>query len=401
MTIMNRVTRLSMIIVMLLCLTSCWSRNELTELAIVSGMAIDKEDEEYLLTVQVVNPGEIAGKTFSSRLPVTTYKATGRSIFESLRKISKESAKRLYFSHLRMVVISEEQAKSGISKILDLMSRDHEFRTDFYTVISKDVKASDTLNILTAIEKNPANKVFTSLEISHSYWAPTLGVKLDNLISELTQQGDNPVLTGIIVKGNKEIGKTLSNVEKTETPASLIIDHFAVFKGDKLVGWLNEDESKGHNYITDKVESTVAVVDWEDGNITFEVRDTQTKVDAVIEDSKPKIQVKVTTEVNVGEVQAKIDLLNENIIEQLEEELNRNKVSKMNQAVEKAKELKTDIFGFGEVIHREDPKLWNQIKDKWNDEGFVNLTVDIKSDTNIRRLGSTNEPFLNEIQGGK
>lgn len=398
---MNRVTSFTMIIVMLLCLTSCWSRNELTELAIVSGMALDKEEDHYLLTVQVVIPGEIAGKTFSSRLPVTTYQASGRSIFQALRRISKESAKRLYFAHLRMVVISEDQAKSGISKILDLMSRDHEFRTDFYTVIAKDGKASDTLNVLTAIEKNPANKVFTSLEISHSYWAPTLGVKLDNLISELTAQGDNPVLTGIVVKGNKEIGNTLSNVEKIETSASLIIDHFAVFKGDKLVGWLNEDESKGHNYITDKVESTVAVVDWEDGNITFEVRDTQTKVDAVIEDSKPKIQVKVTTEVNVGEVQAKVDLLNEKIIEQLEEELNRNKESKMNQAVEKAKELKTDIFGFGEVIHRKDPQLWNQLKDNWNDEGFVNLTVDIKSETHIRRLGSTNEPFLNEIQGGK
>lgn len=395
------ISKVVILVFILICQTSCWSRHELSELAIVSGMAIDKLDDEYLLTVQVVNPGEIAGKSLSSRLSVTAYNATGRSIFEAIRKISKESPKRLYFAHLRMVVISEEQAKEGISKILDLMSRDHEFRTDFYTVISKDVKAADTLKILTSLEKNPANKVFTSLEISHSFWAPTLGVKLDNLISELTRIGNNPVLTGIVINGDKEIGNTLENVEKIDLAASIVIDHFAVFKGEKLVGWLNEDESKGHNYITDNVESTVAVVDWEDGNITFELRDSKTKVEAVVKQNKPQINVSVNSEVQVGEVQAKIDLLNEDTIKQLEEELNRTKEEKMREAINKAKELKTDIFGFGEVIHRKDPELWKKLKENWNEDGFVNLTVNLKSKTHIRRLGSTNEPFINEIHGGR
>ncbi|MFE8702864.1 Ger(x)C family spore germination protein [Cytobacillus sp. FJAT-54145] len=397
----NQKTKLTVILVIcILSLTGCWSRNELTELAIVTGMAIDKKGDEYLLTIQVVNPGELAGKSTTSRAPVTTYEATGKSIFQAIRRLSKVSAKRLYFSHLRLVVISEEQAKAGISKLLDLMSRDHEFRTDFYTVVSRDERASNVLKILTAIEQNPAEKIFNSIDVSHSFWAPTLGVKLVKLIGEIISEGDNPVLTGILIQGDKEKGNRLSTVEQIEPNAYILIDHFAVFKKDKLVGWLDEDESKGHNYITDNVESTVAVVDWDEGNITFEIRNTETNLDAVMEGGKPKILVNVTTEAQVGEVQAKVDLMSEDTLTRLEEELSKNKEDKMTKAVQKAKKLESDIFGFGEVIHRKDPKLWGKLKENWNEDGFLQLEVEFKVESQIRRLGTINDSFLNEVEGG-
>jgi spore germination protein KC len=52
---------LLMILVTVL-LTSCWSKKELTDLAIVSAMAIDKtKDGRYHLTLQIINPGNVAG----------------------------------------------------------------------------------------------------------------------------------------------------------------------------------------------------------------------------------------------------------------------------------------------------------------------------------------------------
>ena len=40
----------------LLCLTGCWDRVEVNDLAIVTGTAIDKKDDEIELTIQIFRP---------------------------------------------------------------------------------------------------------------------------------------------------------------------------------------------------------------------------------------------------------------------------------------------------------------------------------------------------------
>ncbi len=48
--------------IMMVLLTSCWSKKELTDLALVSAMGIDKTKEgRYELTFQIINPGNVAG----------------------------------------------------------------------------------------------------------------------------------------------------------------------------------------------------------------------------------------------------------------------------------------------------------------------------------------------------
>lgn len=43
-------------------LSSCWSSKELTDLAIVAAMGIDKtKDGQYQITLQIINPGNVAG----------------------------------------------------------------------------------------------------------------------------------------------------------------------------------------------------------------------------------------------------------------------------------------------------------------------------------------------------
>ncbi len=53
-----------MVVVFLLVLLvqGCWSRREVSELAIVIGVAVDlTPDGKYLLTIQFSKPGEISG----------------------------------------------------------------------------------------------------------------------------------------------------------------------------------------------------------------------------------------------------------------------------------------------------------------------------------------------------
>jgi len=387
------------VLTLLLFATGCWSRRELNDLAIVTGVAIDKIDNKYRVSVQVVDPGETAGKKGSSgRSPVTLYDASGDTVFEVIRRMTTVTPRKLYFSHLRMFVLSEDLAREGIGKILDFFSRDHELRTDFYIVVSKGRAAKDIISILTPLEKNPSTKMFTSLEVSEKAWAPTVAIQLDELINDIVSEGKEPVLTGILIKGNPAIGKGKGNLETIDTPTNLQYGGIAVFKKDRMIGWLNEEESKGVSNLTNRLDSTVMeVACGNNGKLAVEVIRSNTKVKGKVKDGQPEIKVTIRTEANIGDVECQIDLMKSKTLYDLEIELEQKMKSDAERALSKAKKLKSDIFGFGEAIHRADPNYWQTVKKDW-DKHFPSLPVRIKVDFKIRQLGTTGDSFQNKLK---
>ena len=381
-------------------LTGCWSRRELNDLAISVGMGFDIKDDQVQVTIQIVNPGEVASKKGGTGMttPVSTFQATSQTIFEALRKISKQSPRRVYSSHLRILVISEELAREGITPILDGISRNHEMRTDFYIVVAKGTTAENVLKILTPIEKIPSNKLYTTLELSEKVWAPTVKVKLDALVSVLQTEGKDPVLTGIQIKGDPRNGIDKSNLERIAPSSNLQYSGVAIFKKDKLIGWLNEKESKGYNYIIDNVKSTIGHIPCPTGGIlAVEVMRTKTRMKGKVDKGKPQISIDVYLEQDVGEVQCKIDLMDPQIIEELEKTAEKEVQSIMEAAIQKAKKYDVDIFGFGEAIYRADPKYWNKNKSNWKEQ-FVDLPVHVKAEVKIRRLGTVSDSLLQKIK---
>ncbi|HPD01686.1 MAG TPA: Ger(x)C family spore germination C-terminal domain-containing protein, partial [Acetivibrio sp.] len=64
------------------------------------------------------------------------------------------------------------------------------------------------------------------------------------------------------------------------------------------------------------------------------------------------------------------------------------------KALNKAqKELKTDIFGFGEEIHRKHPKLWKKLKKEWSNK-FPDLPVNITVEVETKQLGGIGKPLF-------
>lgn len=388
-------------LLLLVATTGCWSSRELNELAIEVALGIDKSGKRYRITSQVVDPDEVAArKGASDRTPVTTYQVTADTPLEAIRKMTTISSRVMYAAHIRMVVIGEDLARQGISEFLDYLMRNHEHRTDFYIVIAKGTTAENVLKILTPFEKIPANNLFYSLRTSEKNWAPTTSVTLDVLTSDLVSEGKHPVLTGLIVKGSQEAGNSKANIERIAPPAQLQYSGIGVFKKDKLVGWLNQSESKGFNYIMNKVKSTVGHIRCPDGGkIVMEIIRSKGNMKGKVKNGKPEIEIKIRTEANIGEVECKkLDLTKVETVYELEaisEERMRELVGQALRAAQK--KYKADIFGFGEAIRRADPKAWKKMKKNWDRE-FVNLPVKVKADVRIRRTGTVAQSFLKELK---
>jgi spore germination protein KC len=389
------------LIISLIPLSGCWDRNELNELGIVVGLGVDKVGKGYESTLQLVNPGEVAAqKGGSGRAAASVYHEKGQTLFEIHRRMSTVSPRKLYFSHLQMLVIGEEVAKEGIDKILDLLSRNYQVRTDFYIVVAKGVKAADVLTVLTPVEKIPAQNLFSKLETSDKQWAATGIIKLDDLINDLTSKGKDPILTGIEVKGNKKMGKTRNNVESIDPYAILKFYGMAAFKENKMVGWLNEYEAKGVNYLRPRhIKTTLINIPCTKGTkIGIELIRSQTKLKGGFVKGKPVIDVNIRAEANVGEVQCRLDITKPETIQLLEKKTEKNINQKIEGAIKKAKQLKADIAGFGDVLHRADPKEWKKIEKTWREKGLQDLVVRTHVDVKIRRVGTVTNSFIKDME---
>ncbi|OMF76961.1 Ger(x)C family spore germination protein [Paenibacillus peoriae] len=398
----RKIAILCLILALVLLLTGCWNRRELNELAIAVGMGIDKQGDQFRVSLQVVDPGKASAKKGAGGgAPATLYTEEADTIFEAIRKITTISPRRMYFSHLRICVIGESMATEGMAKSLDLLSRHHQFRTDFYIVVSKGTSAEDTLKIMTPLDPIPANDLFSSLETSQKNWSPSTTVTLDELVSALTSEGMQPVLTGLRIVGNKETGETSGNVQEIAPSARLQYSGLAVFRKDRLIGWLNETESRGYNFIRGKVQSSVGFVACpRGGKVVSEIIRTQTTIKGNVYRGEPQVNIKMQVEANVGEVECNdLDLTQVGTIYDIEKKEEEKIEEIMKMAVRKAqKSYKADIFGFGEAIHRADPRTWKSIKKNWDYEHFAELPVNIKVNFKIRRLGTIGSSFLNDIK---
>ncbi|PEU49991.1 spore gernimation protein KC, partial [Priestia megaterium] len=105
---------LLLLMTMMVLLTSCWSKKELTDLAIVAALGVDKtKDGRYHITLQIINPGNVAGGMQgggggTQSPPITIYSASGDNIVEASRRASGRISRRLYYAHTNLVVVGEK-----------------------------------------------------------------------------------------------------------------------------------------------------------------------------------------------------------------------------------------------------------------------------------------------------
>lgn len=379
--------------------TGCWNRRELTQMAIASAYGFDRQGDMYNVSIQLINAAEIAANKGGggARLPVYTLQAKGKTIFESVRELTTKSPRKVYASHIRVLVIGEELARSGIAQVLDMVSRDHAFRTDFYIIVARDASAEDLLKTLTPLEKIPSNKLYSSLEATASNWGVGISVDLHELINDLVTRGEQPVLAAVRIKGDPKVGQLPKNVNSVAPLSLLEFQGGAVFRGDVLVGWLSSEETKGYNYMRGDIRSTAVSLACPDGGqIGVEVLRTKHKLNAKVENGRPVIDVEVQVEGNIDEVACTMKIGNNTAIEMLEDQLEKSIQMTLEKVIRKAKKYKSDIFGFGKEIHRTNPKLWKELQDDWNDQ-FVSLPVRTHVKADIRRTGSVVESFMEEL----
>lgn len=370
-----------LIIPLILLLSGCYNYRELNELAITTGIAIDKE-ENYKVTIMIANSKK-EGSDGSISPQATVYEGNGDTIYEAFKDTSLALSKQIYLSHIDVLVLSEEIVKNNLNDVIDFLFRYPQTRNNFQLVLAKDKKAGDILKITTPLETFPSQNLAKNLEITDKLQGFTYTVDFAEFVKTLTTEGINPVLPSVTIIGDVESGNKNENIEENMPQTYLKLDMLGIFKDNKFVTYADGDESKGINIINNKVYILGVIIDYNDKNVVTEI--TEMKTDFEVENNKVIINIK--TNGSIQEIDSNVNLDDSKVIEEIKNKDIEKIKEYVNKAIDLAKKNKTDIFGFGNYVYKNDYKNYNE---NWDELIFPNLDVEINVDLKLQAKGSIN-----------
>ena len=398
-----------LVLATVIALTGCLESVDLNKLGIVAGIAIDKIDDEYIVTAQILNPAAIVGET-PNALTVYSLKADGKSIHEAWNRLDNITSSALYLSHLNVIVINEEFAKAGFSPLLNFALRHAQIRPNISIVVAKEEKASDVLSVVTAIDTIPAAQLdVSSMVPSHT---PRLtNYNLYSVIDMVNTNSVNVVLNAITIHREEEHtdkkverkdgtegattrdGNTIDNILDITRPVQLRAKHLAIFQGDKLAGYIDDREAQLYNMVMgENKRYTVVTRIEEDYYTSFRVAQVKSKITTDLANNEATIKLNLGA--TIVENTYPIDLTNSDNLKVMSDYLKAQVEHDMDKFVDKIQnELKSDIFGIGGKAYYKENKIWKEKEGYWA-ETFPKITINVEIEVEIDSVGEVGNVTL-------
>lgn len=378
-------------------LTGCSNYKELNQVAIVVGMGIDyiPKKDVYEVTFQIINPsGNIAqGSSGGSAVPVLSYKDTGKTISEAARNSSKRFSRQNIYSHIALIVIGEQLAKKeSLNFIFDVFERDAKIRVNIPVLIARNVSVPKVMNILPALDKVPVKSMIGKLENTSKLLGENGEVLIYEVIGALSSKGREPAISGISVNDPRNIGNSAENYKKVRN-VSAFLNGVGVFKNGKLVGWLDGKQAKSIQVVGNTLKQTNLRIPCNKKRYnSMQVDRLHSDVKVDIKNNQANINIYTYASGILDEILCNKDISNDKVIKEFEHEAEQELKKEMTGGILKAQKLKSDVFGFGDILHRTHPTEWEKQKEHWA-ETFAKANVNVHVNISISGTGMRVKPY--------
>lgn len=379
-----------LLVISLICiitLSGCQSARNLNSISIVVGMGVDKSpnSDQLLVTFQIVKPEALQNpspdKDGSGGKAYWNTSQAGETIFDAARNVTHQTGKKLYFSHSDIIVLGKTLAEEGLQKVTDFFLRNTEMRPKSWILIANE-SAEEIFNIETASDKIPSQNIAKTVQNFNST-SHFKAISVQDFTSSLLTGTTSPVIPLITVTG--------------KDPAKVKVDGLAVFKKDKMVGTLNEIESRGLLWVTGDVKDGVIPINSLDdkGKLSVEIISAKSKITPEIKDGNITMHIKIQMEGAITEQTTPQNLAALPVIASLNQNLASAIEQEIFAAINKSKAFSADIFGFGDMIHKQFPQEWAELKNDWP-AAYLSITPDLAIEAKITRTNALATGILPE-----
>lgn len=389
MTGMSRVVKLACIVLAAIgLLTGCWDRVDIDNRLFVLGWAVDvaKGEEAKLgryrftaempIVPQGVEPGGGGGSGGGGggggqggMLQATRVETIiADSNFGAIRMMADRSSKVLFFGHTMVLIISEEAARTGINKLLDLFSRDPETQRPIKVFITPGC-ASDVFKARPKVDNIPSiyvNNIFINMRKT----SRMINSNLNRINMSIRQK------TGFLVP------KLVPGKDDLKVAGA------AVFREDKFRGWLDEDETVAANIVLNMAKGGALDVKVNGRLVTYEIINSHTEIRLERRGDSFEFYIETLLEGNIGDVFSNTRMhMDDRSIKQVDAAVSKAAKQMIDNLIQRSQtELATDFLKFGNVVRAKAPDYWKTHQDTWQ-EDYCHIPVNTKVHVRTRRFG--------------
>ncbi|WP_442049832.1 Ger(x)C family spore germination protein [Paenibacillus sp. 2TAB19] len=358
------------------CLTACWDRNEINDLAIVTAAGFDLADDNKIkLSVQIYVPassssGQSLGSQPSGEIKQAFVEsAIGANTSEAASRLQELLSRRLFWGQSDVFIFSEKLAKHGLNDPLDFLIRHPDPRERANIYISKG-NADKLLAWKSNIERNSAEALREMSVIQTG-----LDVSLLEAIVDLSDEAHTTLIPWVRMK-------------KSGNKTSPYFGGIGSIKAQKLNYLYDIYQARGLLWLHDQIEIATLTTKIEDSNgyASMEIVSGDTNLKPIVQGDKLAVSVQIKIAGNINENTTKLDVTKPENVKMLEKQFSLEIMERIEGAVKIAQQTNTDVLGFADQFHRHHPQVWKKNKPDW-DHVFPQVEVKYDIDVTILRIG--------------
>lgn len=363
--------------------TGCYNYKELNELGIVSAMGISKDGDLYNLDIQLLNVLD-SEKSGLNKSPITVISGQGETIFEAARSMNKKTSKVFFLSDVDYVFLDQSVLNDGLDEIMDFLIRDTRLSLNFLVVTSTENKSLDILSSISHFDTNSANNLYDAIMNSETRYGGINSLHVRELINNYYAKGKYTLFPNVYIKDTRKSSEN-DSLEDSKSESYVEVKNMVFFK-DKEAIELTDEETKGVNFLRNKIKNATLTIECDGGYFTIETLESKMKLISKLD--VDTINVKGSIGAEIVYYGCKDNLSDTNVLKSISKKAEKEVESYINKSFNKSKRYNYDFLGLGNYIYKNNYKYFDFENKDWNKDGLNKLNLKYNIDVSLYKQGN-------------
>ena len=363
--------------------TGCYNYKELNELGIVSAMGISKDGDLYNLDIQLLNVLD-SEKSGLNKSPITVISGQGETIFEAARSMNKKTSKVFFLADVDYVFLDQSVLNDGLDEIIDFLIRDTRLSLNFLVVTSTENKSLDILSSISHFDTNSANNLYDAIMNSETRYGGINSLHVRELINNYYAKGKYTIFPNVYIKDTRKSSEN-DSLEDSKSESYVEVKNMVFFK-DKEAIELTDEETKGVNFLRNKIKNATLTIECDGGYFTIETLESKMKLKSKL--NIDQLNVKGSVGAEIVYYGCKDNLDNAGVLKSISKKAEKEIESYITKAFNKSKKYNYDFLGLGNYIYKNNYNYFDFNNKDWNKEGLNKLNLTYKIDVSLYKQGN-------------
>lgn len=363
--------------------TGCYNYKELNELGIVSAMGISKVGDLYNLDIQLLNVLD-SEKSGLNKSPITVISGQGETIFEAARSMNRKTSKVFFLADVDYVFLDQSVLNDGLDEIMDFLIRDTRLSLNFLVVTSTENKSLDILSSISHFDTNSANNLYDAVMNSETRYGGINSLHVRELINNYYAKGKYTIFPNVYIKDTSKSSEN-DSLEDSKSESYVEVKNMVFFK-DKEAIELTDEETKGVNFLRNKIKNATLTIECDGGYFTIETLESKMKLKSKL--NIDQLNVKGSVGAEIVYYGCKDNLDNVGVLKSISKKAEKEIESYITKAFNKSKKYNYDFLGLGNYIYKNNYKYFDFENKDWNKDGLNKLNLKYNIDVSLYKQGN-------------